>query len=698
MCAAESSVPPVWSDRMGSKTLSRSVDMAREFVNKLTPVWFSGELPTDALSRVSTLVANHSESYILDMAESAANNFRIPSAAVNQDLSDLVRLGGDIETLIRSRQDMHRSDRFNEERCRTWFAADIELNTLLDIARFGAVIDVDSDFVPSNRPDLPRPLLRRLSHTFSHHAFELWSKKQAILLPLSVAVKCNLHFSPLHWTPKPGKPLGRFLCDLSNAQSGCVLNNPAAKALIDARYGAVALPTIGDIVDAIYDMANQSGGLSNVLLWKEDIVSAFNQFSFNPKSAKWLAFQVEDNVVIILFTGVFGWQGSPAVWAVFSRALLRASIDCVHGHVIVYVDDFIGVSGVLWASFDQPALRELIIGVFGEDAINIDKSILPCRVCDCIGWTVDLDNEVIYPNEKGRNKLVSAFFGVDLTKILSIKVLQRLGSLSSRYSVALIGLRPFVNPFFQCISEGRDRHATSEVRACVLVWRAVALVLMSNPVSLAVPLLYVSSRMRPVDFIVTSDAGPLGLGVVVRSAAGNILSYASYRLPFDVFNFDGPTARESKFQNVREFLGVILGMLLCKQLCRITCTIQWINDNTAALSWVRDNMARSRAAQMSFLAYTWVNMLGHIDVEQVFHIPGVTMGDVDSLSRFLPTLSLEEHLNWSERLPVHLLDCFFLSCDPTSAGQAHLIPWDEVVCNTILLVEQCLKMWDIPNG
>ena len=222
MCAAESSVPPVWSDRMGSKTLSRSVDMAREFVNKLTPVWFSGELPTDALSRVSTLVANHSESYILDMAESAANNFCIPSAAVNQDLSDLVRLGGDIETLIRSRQDMHRSDRFNEERCRTWFAADSELNTLLDIARFGAVIDVDSDFVPSNRPELPRPLLRRLSHTFSHHAFELWSKKQAILLPLSVAVKCNLHFSPLHWTPKPGKPLGRFLCDLSNAQSGCV--------------------------------------------------------------------------------------------------------------------------------------------------------------------------------------------------------------------------------------------------------------------------------------------------------------------------------------------------------------------------------------------------------------------------------------------------------------------------------------------
>jgi hypothetical protein len=247
--------------------------------------------------------------------------------------------------------------RFNLNRCDRWFANDPELDKLSALAKVGAFIDVSPTFVPSTTPEKLRPLAKRLRHTCLKHAADLHEKGQVILLPLEVALQCELHFSPLHWTPKPGKPEGRLSCDLSNAESGHVLNDEDAKADIEERYGQVKLPTITDVVDKILTCAESCEGLHRVRIWKEDIVGAFNQFNFAPSAAKWLSFQVDDNIVLILFTGVFGWQGPLAVWAVFSRALLRAAVGRLKGLIVVYVDDFIGFSVESQAQQDQLSLR-----------------------------------------------------------------------------------------------------------------------------------------------------------------------------------------------------------------------------------------------------------------------------------------------------------------------------------------------------
>jgi hypothetical protein len=251
---------------------------------------------------------------------------------------------------------------------------------------------------------------------------------------------------------------------LSNSESGCVINDPEAKQLIDERYGPVSLPTIQEIVDKIFQVAEGAGGLHNVRFWKEDIVGAFNQFNFSPDSAKWLAFKIEDNVVLILFTGMFGWQGSPAVWATFSRALLRCASRRSKGLVVVYVDDFIGISVAGSASADQRALQELVFGVFGSDAINLDKSVNPCSKCDCIGWSIDLILGLLHPNDKGIKKLVAAFFGIDLQAAISQKNWQRLASLAERYSAGISGARAFVRPLHVAASRPHPHHAS---RGCL---------------------------------------------------------------------------------------------------------------------------------------------------------------------------------------------------------------------------------------
>jgi hypothetical protein len=159
-----------------------------------------------------------------------------------------------------------------------------------------------------------------------------------------------------------------------------------------------------------------------------------------------VAFKIEDNAVLVVCTGIFGWQCSPAVWAVFSRALLRAINNHTSDRVVVYVDDFSGISPEDFAVSDQTYVQELLLGVFGPGAINLTKSVLPCVICDTIVWTINIPLNCIYPNAKGRIKLMVAFFGIDTSKEIPQKSWQRMGSLASRCSRGIVGARHFVHP------------------------------------------------------------------------------------------------------------------------------------------------------------------------------------------------------------------------------------------------------------
>ena len=73
------------------------------------------------------------------------------------------------------------------------------------------------------------------------------------------------------------------------------------------------------------------------------------------------------------------------------------------------------------------------------------------------------------------------------------------------------------------------------------------------------------------------------------------------------------------------------------------------------------------------------------------------MGCVDKLSRFEPTPDLSPADDWSDCLPLGLLNDLFESCDPVSASQPNLANWEDVMIDIVPKVAACLKFWSISS-
>ena len=198
---------PLWNRDINTPSgdsefnLLTRIDSASALIKRLAPGWFpNSNTPTYLPALIASLVLQQFRYFLLKEAELSANNFEIPKSVLSDEL----------------KKEEVRANRFNEDRCRHYFSDDPEYLTLLEIARHGATIDVAPNFTPNVAPEPFRASHSSLQHTFLTHAYKFWQKSQGALLPTSVALTLGLNFSPVHWTPKPFTPLGRFLLDLSN--------------------------------------------------------------------------------------------------------------------------------------------------------------------------------------------------------------------------------------------------------------------------------------------------------------------------------------------------------------------------------------------------------------------------------------------------------------------------------------------------
>ena len=264
------------------------------------------------------------------------------------------------------------------------------------------------------------------------------------------------------------------------------------------------------------------------------------------------------------------------------------------------------------------------------------------------------------------------FVLIDIDKLhWLLSHVQVVASLAERYSVAIIGMRNFVDAFNKLLSPraatGGDmakRKISATAKFSVVIWRAVILIIKLNPNALSVPLRnLVFDRSVRADYTFISDASD-SIGLAIYNKHSVLVLTTSYKLPY--------YAHEGKFQNAREFQGFLLGLILIKTQFNppMGTTVAIRGDNMSSISWIEKNKATSSLARVAFLAYSWVIIITGLHIVTTSHVAGESneMFDIDALSRERATINLDNS-SFVETSSNENLNALFRLCDPTRNAQ-----------------------------
>jgi len=596
--------------------------------------------------------------------------------------SDLIRDGevlknlGSIERVVRDRQNGTRIDRYNLERYQAYLSNTSDSDVLRVLAESGAKIPVADDFIFNPVTEPPRQLQRKLGNCYSKHAYKLWKSGGALVFretDIPESERCKLNINPLHWCPKPFCDSGRWLGDLSNRSEGTSINCPESKELARQLYGDMTYPSIVDIISAWLEYASRHQyDLSDLRIWKEDIRSAFGQFNIDPVDTYKLAFTFAEGLILIMIWGFFGWTGAPLVFANFSRSMLENLVKVVLGVVFIFCDDFIGCGHHSVAASDQGLACSLIIEVFGSGKVALEKSVCPSVRAEVLGWWIDLERGSIRPSDKGIRKLMFVFFSIDNTAShWSLEMCQVLASLAQRYSQAIMGMRPFVHVFHQLCGGPTStwRCVSGKARFAVEMWRACLILLFINKDFMSVSLRVMASSPSGYEcFTLITDGSYLGTGALLLNDERTVIDcpFAGYAFKFQQ---NRSRADQPKYQNHREFVGLVVGLIMLIRLAKLPeqgAVIRWVNDNTAALEWCRKNMCKGKSSQVLFMFYSALLIKYKLHVVHVEHTPGLSilMKPIDALSRGKATPELSETLR-IDLGTLEALDDLMVLCNPT---------------------------------
>jgi len=144
----------------------------------------------------------------------------------------------------------------------------------------------------------------------------------------------------------------------------------------------------------------------------------------------------------------------------------------------------------------------------------------------------------------------------------------------------------------------------------------------------AVPIISMDTTLNDqFDYLTINDAyNSLDVGIFKNDV---LIYHTGYRLPF--------TQSHSRYQNVKEFMGFILSILMIAKFEKAPrgSRIKMLSDNMAAITWIKKNRANSVYAQIAFFVYVWTILLTGFIITDVEHIPGNSskMKPLDDLSR-----------------------------------------------------------------
>ncbi len=583
------------------------------------------------------------------------NDFVIPNKVVHDTTSSLLAHGLSLESYVSELRSLTASGRFSWTRVLAVLGPEGAslLRDPQDFQRLrslseGMIITTHPDFCPLSEPPPLRTKYVDVHCAVDRLHYEQFLKGQVIFVDTHVArLIPGIHFSAQHWALKPGKPQGRAVSDLSNpdvdGQQTVNGTSESQKQWVReqaiAQWGAITLPSISDIVLMILDLVDVCQGDSSlVTLWQADLSGAYNLLDFSLSSIKTLAFALLNDITVIHTTGVFGLTGMPYAFEVISRVLedVISARMSLYSRLRMYVDDGCGASLLAHAQADLQTAIDLMRQLLGDASVNTDK-VKTGRILDMLGWCINLEDMTISPAHKNMLKAIYVFFCRDIDSGYSLKELQRLSSLATRYSMVCRQMRPYTQSLYTMTTafRGMGPRATvrlsREAKTDIAMWRAFLCLLRFDERTYARSLY--SFRSQPPRFLIEYDASLTGFGICLHE-------WSSLRQSYDLFAYSQLSVpykhigSDSTYQNACEYTAVLFALLLLQSFhVKPGFTFDLIGDSVSSLSWVARDKVRSGIAHNAHVGYTLVSVAMDATVADIRFIPSEANHICDGLSR-----------------------------------------------------------------
>jgi hypothetical protein len=213
---------------------------------------------------------------------------------------------------------------------------------------------------------------------------------------------------------------------------------------------------------------------------------------------------------------MFGYSGMPGCFDVISRVLNRNLQFLLLGESVIYVDDIIGICHFRDLHHDLHQTKTLCEGLLGPDAVE-PKKTESGRSIDVIGWNVDLDLKKIGIARKNMLKTLHGLVGINETKPVNPRDLQRVESWAACSSMICRQLKPYTRTLFSGIRRFKNNHVrltlSLEAQITLQLWKCFFIMLEINPTRYARDITSFAS-VSPA-YTIEYDASLTGLGVIL---------------------------------------------------------------------------------------------------------------------------------------------------------------------------------------
>jgi len=564
-----------------------------------------------------------------------------------EDLKCFIDADRNFDDMIRTRLAKLKPNRLNLDRVHTHVSSDcVDLPLIKDLAADTGGMDLflPPEYVSNSVTGLPK---LSKSYQNTHEAVDKMIHKNFREKGLAMVFKLEdikeylpvFSVSIAKWAAKKGEESGRNINDASfHELSGWCLNNEFSKQACKDHCGAIEYPSIQDIIAMIWEFwerekkKNPNVKWSDIRLWKMDLKGAFTLLDFKAECVKHVALLLHGGLIAFFLCGVFGWTGTPGYFQILSRVLMFELEKILRGLARMFCDDIMGVCWRKDLDHEIAVTKAKILGLAGPNSVAEKKTEFGVALVE-LGYLVDLHKMTVSISRRNLFKALFGFMEIKEYEVVTFKMIERLASWGSRYSLVCVHMAPMVRLLY-CEIQAKPRWMQWRLsdKGKIAIWFFRAFLVLTDVIEgyYCRPL-WSLRPLRSWVWICEFDACPQGLGCVWYQCTPD-----GFEIPIGAASWSISSLGfedDSSFQNTAEFMAAVMSVIGLIRYGGAGQPSLMRGDSKSALSWADKKRYRGNLAVPAGFLFNYVWIHYKVLLCKCVHLPAEENLACDDLTR-----------------------------------------------------------------